>query len=266
VNDIADLYRGRLDDFIARRDILAKAARSSGDRAGADRIKAIRKPSRTAWALNIATSSDQYSQLVEAVTSMVSAQSRGGDVRSAMTALRESVRAFAAHAADCARADGQKLDRNALTNCVFAVIADPTAFDLLQRGLLCDVPEAGGLDVLANITLPPVLTVSSGTKHRPSQESVPVTKSARARRNDEALAHAEAQLAERRKETDQSLRSLNTAASDLSKAELALEKASAAVEAARAARDRAQAATEEASQRMGDAEAHLASLRKPARE
>jgi hypothetical protein len=49
---VDELYGLPLDAFTPERDKLARERRKAGDRAGADRIKALRKPSVTAWALN----------------------------------------------------------------------------------------------------------------------------------------------------------------------------------------------------------------------
>ena len=55
---IAALYAGPLDAFTPSRDALAKQLRGDGDREAADRVKRLRKPSVTAWALNRARAAD----------------------------------------------------------------------------------------------------------------------------------------------------------------------------------------------------------------
>jgi hypothetical protein len=49
---IDTLYQGPLDGFTAARNELAAARRKAGDREGADRVKALAKPTGTAWAVN----------------------------------------------------------------------------------------------------------------------------------------------------------------------------------------------------------------------
>ena len=49
---IDDLYAIPLDRFTTERDALAKELASDGDRAGAARVKALRKPVVAAWAVN----------------------------------------------------------------------------------------------------------------------------------------------------------------------------------------------------------------------
>lgn len=46
------LYAGPLEGFVGARNELVKRLRASGDRAGADRVKALAKPSVSAWAMN----------------------------------------------------------------------------------------------------------------------------------------------------------------------------------------------------------------------
>ena len=50
--DPADLYAVPLDEFTAERDRLAKELRSRGEDESARRVKAMRKPSLPAWAVN----------------------------------------------------------------------------------------------------------------------------------------------------------------------------------------------------------------------
>ncbi len=46
------LYTLPLEEFTQVRNELAKELRAAGDRDAADRVKALRKPSRSAWAIN----------------------------------------------------------------------------------------------------------------------------------------------------------------------------------------------------------------------
>jgi len=52
------LYAGDFDDFVARRNDAAKELRDGGDDEAADRIKALKKPSRGAWAINQVSASE----------------------------------------------------------------------------------------------------------------------------------------------------------------------------------------------------------------
>ena len=47
-----DLYRGPLEDFIAKRDALAAGLRDSGEAEASKAVKALKKPTRAAWLVN----------------------------------------------------------------------------------------------------------------------------------------------------------------------------------------------------------------------
>jgi len=47
-----EVYLGDFEGFVARRDALVTQLRADGDGEEADRVKALKKPSRTAWAVN----------------------------------------------------------------------------------------------------------------------------------------------------------------------------------------------------------------------
>jgi 3-oxoacyl-ACP reductase-like protein len=49
---IAELYALPIDEFTSARDALAKRLRADGEREVAKQVKALRKPSVTAWAVN----------------------------------------------------------------------------------------------------------------------------------------------------------------------------------------------------------------------
>jgi hypothetical protein len=49
---IGRLYAGPLDEFVARRNELARSLSKEGDREGAEGVKGLRKPSVAAWAVN----------------------------------------------------------------------------------------------------------------------------------------------------------------------------------------------------------------------
>jgi hypothetical protein len=98
--DIVDeLYGAPLDEFIARRDARAKELRKS-DRAAADAVKKLRKPSVSAAAVNrlVRSSPDDAEALLAAGEALRQAQLGGGDrdaVRSAAHDEREAVEKLA---------------------------------------------------------------------------------------------------------------------------------------------------------------------------
>ena len=49
---VGELYLGDFEGFVGRRSELAKQLRARGDGEGADRVRALKKPGRVAWAIN----------------------------------------------------------------------------------------------------------------------------------------------------------------------------------------------------------------------
>lgn len=147
---VASLYSGPLDEFVSARDALAKQLRASDRRDQAKEVKALRKPSRTAWALNAAQAHDPAltERVAATVADVLHAQSSGGDLRGTLDQLREAVRVVAAAAARAAADAGHPSDQAAFSQAVSAVVADSDSFEALRAGRLTAVPTSSGLDLL----------------------------------------------------------------------------------------------------------------------
>lgn len=237
----ADLYGGPLEEFVRRRDALAKDLRAAGDRDGAAAVKRLRKPSRQAWALDLAATGDAgIEPLVEAVAETIDAQARNHDVRGAMARLREAVRAFASDAAQAAQQAGHTIEAAELGSAVLAVLGRPESFAQLRGGYLAEVPEGGGLDILASLPLPPAARdVTAATRGTTAVDG-------------EGQSSSRAGVA--------SATSRGTAA-----AARAAERAAKALERARAQADTARRAVEEAEAQVQHAEARVAEAEAQAR-
>lgn len=142
---IAALYGGPLDGFVAARDALVKEVRAAGDRDLANRIKALRKPTVAADALNQALRQDPDAlehllAAVERLRATQEAMLAGGagsgepaDFAADQRAYRLAVEAVAAKAASNeievraaleAAAIGGQADR--LRAAAFATLPEPT--------------------------------------------------------------------------------------------------------------------------------------------
>jgi hypothetical protein len=179
---IAALYHGPLEEFVARRDTLARQMRAAGDGEQAAAVKALRKPSRLAWALNLGVHGDDgaMTALDAAVAETLDAQAQGGDVRSAMTRLRGSVRDLAGAAAAAAERAGYRVEASVLANAVLAVLGRPDSFAELRGSRLTDIPEAGGLDFLASL---PAVHREAPASSEPAAATRPTRAEAAAREN-----------------------------------------------------------------------------------
>ena len=227
------VYGGPLEEFVRRRDALMRELRSAGDRDTANAVKALRKPSRIAWALDqgAITAQDAFDALVAAAAATLEAQTAGGDVRTAMATLRGTVREFADRSADAARDAGYDVEAGVLVNAVLAVLGRPDSFDQLRAGRLVEVPEGGGLDFLAGLPVP----ASSAKPKSPASAASASKQKRSSAREKEAQAQvdaAERALDEARRRHDVAMGDLEEAESTLSQAEARLRKAEKDVKAA----------------------------------
>ena len=76
--DPGDLYLGKLEDFVSRRNALAKELRKAGDEDEATRVAALKKPSRVAWELNQVSAAEAKlrDELLDAAAALAKAQER----------------------------------------------------------------------------------------------------------------------------------------------------------------------------------------------
>ena len=257
---IAKVYGGPLEDFVRRRDALAKELRAAGKHESASAVKALRKPSRLAWALDLAAleTVDALDALVAAVDALVEAQTSGGDVRAANAELRTVIREFANHAARAAEQAGHVLEPAVLANAVLAVLGVPGSFTALRRGHLAEIPEAGALDFLASL---PTLSrqVPQTAMPAPAGATMGVPAGSSERAEQEAAARnvverAGTVLAAAREHAEKSQRVLEETESKLNAAELRLRQAEDAARAARDARERARQEAEVTAARLLEAE------------
>ena len=266
------VYRGPLDGFVSRRDALVKELRATKRREDAERVKALRKPSRTAWVLDSIVHEDPASieQLSAAIAAAQTVQS-GADLRAAMDNVRTAIRDVAAAGARVAIRAGQPIDASALVTAVHAVIGETSAFNELRVGRLVDVPDGGGLDILSAITIsapPPAVAPS-----RPAVPATPVLPNAEpsvqevardAKEAERALAaraelqRAEASLAAAHEQSQRTEELARDAQAKFDAAERALLDAQAEAQARRADVERARRDAEAAAQQVRDAEQAVA--------
>ena len=112
---VDDLYGAPLEEFVPRRDALAKALKAGGDKEGAAAVKKLPKPTRAAWAVNrlVREQPAEVRALLDAGEALEGAQQqllKGADrevLRGAADAARRLVEALAAEA----DADGATQDK-----------------------------------------------------------------------------------------------------------------------------------------------------------
>jgi chromosome segregation ATPase len=168
--DVADrLYAEPLPDFTPARDAAAKELRS--DKELAARVKALKKPSIAAWALNLlvrreSTQIDQVLELGESLRAAAESMA-GEDLRALTRQRRQLTHALAGTARDLAREQDVRLTDTVVDQVegmLTAAMLDPVAARVVRSGLVvtaftstgvsevdvdavCAVPEALGEEI-----------------------------------------------------------------------------------------------------------------------
>jgi hypothetical protein len=265
---ILAVYRGPLEEFVTRRDALVKQLRATKQRESADRVKALRKPSRMAWVLDSVVHEDPAS--IERVAAAITEAQTGADLRAALETIKAAVRDVAAVGARVAVRAGQPVEPNAVITAMHAVIGDASAFADLRAGQLVEVPEGGGLDMLAATSardqpgkptspLPPPPgreAAKSDARAETDQRDAELAKAAHA-----DLRRVEASLAEVSERSEHAVQSVLSAQKKFDAAERALLHAQSEAQARRAELERVLSDAEGTAAALQDAEHAVAAAR-----
>jgi hypothetical protein len=243
--EVEALYGLPLDEFTKARDTLARArSKAQGKEAGAA-VKALKKPSAVAWALNQLARQrpEEVEALLDAGARVRRAQTaavEGGDpdeLREATKAEVAEVQALAGQArsilAETGRG-GSPTQEDRLATTLRAAAVDPEGGDLLRRGVLTAELSPAGFGFGVGETADEALASLSLTSSRPAGRSQRKQKA----EADEARKSEEAAERRRRRELETELRAAREQAHRL---EREAEKAEAAARQAREAADAAAA-------------------------
>jgi hypothetical protein len=238
---ILAVYQAPFEEFVSRRDALAKRLRAEKRRDDAALVKSLRKPSRMAWVLDAVVGEDPGA--IEHLSTAIAGAQRAADLRTALETVKEAVRGVAAIAARVAVRAGNPIEPNAIATAVHAIIGDASAFAEFRAGRLVDVPEGGGLDLLIALSpSPPVVeTKSLPEPSRPASEPpkedprVALAASARAE-----LHRAEKSLSAAREQFEHATESVRDAKAQLEVAEQELRRAQSELEVRRKDAERTQ--------------------------
>ncbi len=239
-----DLYAVDIGDFVAERNALAARLRADGDRDAAAAVKAMRKPPRSAWALNVLARAepDVVAQALDAARRVAESIAEGGD--ELRTAQREHTRTVTATVDAAARRAGLSGDAllEQMRATVLAAGADPdgeVASDLRAGTLATDAPAPGfsfaGMDLDAEI----VPTAPRRTRRTATRNTGPTAVS------DEAAAPADSSSSSTEEDAqEQSAAAAKEAAEEEAAAVARAAKAAAAAAERRRARERTRLARE----------------------
>jgi hypothetical protein len=240
-DDVLDrLYGASPGEFVANRDAAARELRDSGRKAAADAVRALRRPSAPAAAINRAVRADpaQARALLDAAADLrraheaVVSGAGGRDALKAATgAERQAVNALAAAAAGEAgggRPASADIDRR-IRHTLEAVALDPEVRERFTAGRLEKDARAAGLAM--DVSVP---AASARPKKRRGRDPAKPAAEREQRKRNGALRRAEADVDRRRRE----------------------------LEAAERARERANAGYREARERLKEAESDLRQARR----
>ena len=138
---IDELYGVPLEDFVAARDELAKELIAAGDGDEAKRVKSLRKPTATAWALNRLARErpELMAALVDAHAGLRSADSAPA-LRAASEARMAAIQLIIGAPEGVTEAVRKKM-----RSTLLATATDPAAEEALTAGRLNTELEPGGL-------------------------------------------------------------------------------------------------------------------------
>lgn len=177
IDHVDGLFRLDPAEFVMARNQLARRLKDAGEVDRAAEILALRRPSKTAWALNVWARSDpsQVEALLAAANEVALAQRKGGQpLRDAATAYTDAVASAVDSAAERSGIDGEAM-RLRLRATLLAAGADPdgAVADQLRSGALRSDAEAPGFSFgAAELTAEP--TPGSPRRAAPERTSRPL--------------------------------------------------------------------------------------------
>jgi hypothetical protein len=284
VEEAADqLYALSPREFTAARDARAKEAKDAGDKEGAAEIKALRKPTVTAWLANqlVRHHADEVRPLLELGTALreATATLSGPQLRELSRQRNDVIRALVRKARRLAADAGQAVSEDVargLEETLNAALADPAQAELLLQGRLSvqlqhsgygpaeNPPSVGGRKP-AGATRParapagrqPTAAEQRRAERRDQLEQELAQAWPDARAAADARSAAEQQAKEAADEAKGLRRRLDGLRNELAAAEDELARATAASEQATKARDAAAAEADRATKRVSTLQREL---------
>jgi hypothetical protein len=146
-----ELYAASPEEFIARRKDLVAQARAAKDRTLATQIGQLRRPTRSAWLLNLLARAepDQVEELLGVGAALADAQRRrsGADLRRLSKDRRAAIDAATGRAVAAGVEHGHTAADATVTEVaqtLTAALADPQVAEDLRRGRLSQAASYGG--------------------------------------------------------------------------------------------------------------------------
>jgi len=206
---IAELYSGDLEAFIQRRRDLAAEARAAGDRAAAQAIAGLGKPTRSAWAVNKLVHADPSvpGRLAELGDRLRAGEAAldGASIRELSRARRELIDTLTRQAlAEAGQTSPSAAMREEVTDTFSAALADPQVAEQVSAGTLLRAAHwAGfgpGIGTAIGSSPAGVQTAGGPKRVTKTEDGAEQTQAAapdgRERERQQALANAEQAMAQ----------------------------------------------------------------------
>ena len=160
-----ELYRERPEEFVSRRDALARELREEGDRSSATAGKKLRRPSAAAWVINRLSSEDpertrefvQASErLAETQKNVLEGEAGGDDLRAAATDEREQIDGMVGEARKLAAGHGGNVTTivERVAETLRAVGGDTNLRERVLRGRVEKEQSAATVGIPGGATMP----------------------------------------------------------------------------------------------------------------
>jgi chromosome segregation ATPase len=248
-----ELYGLDPEQFMARRAELATAARSNGDAGAARQISALRKPTQSAYAVNLLVRAqpDAPDRLAELGAELRDAQQRldGAAMRELSTQRNALVDELARAALREIDRDGSTALRDEIAGSLSAALADADVLERVRDGALTRAERWAGLGLADGPTLTLVPSPSAepdakSTRGAAVADKAQQRRQAAADKAEQTLAAAQRRLDEASDQVAEQRRAVRHAEDQLADARRRLDDAELDLRRARAAADKARAAVD----------------------
>jgi hypothetical protein len=267
--NVDDLYAVAPDEFVAARKELVRRLKAAGDTEGATLAGQARKPPRSAWALNVAATSEPESvaAFVASIDDLAAALGGDGDPRTAMSAHRDATEALLDAAERVSGVEGESW-RSRMRGTLQAAATDADVAAELVAGTLRDDAAPSGLgplgmpdpgaDVVSLASRRAARRRSAATSDGPAAEVHDAPVPTRRERERAERQRREEAAADRRRQRLRSDLAERTAVADRLEAEA--DRLATAADRARRAADEARDAADAARARVRDLRRQLEDL------
>lgn len=210
-----DLYGGLPGDFTPARTAAEKAAKADGDKDLAAAVKALKRPSVGAWAVNLlvrreASQIDQVLTLAESLRAAAEALD-GAELRALTKQRRQLTSALTTRARQLALENGTRLTQavaDQVEATLTAAMLDAGAAHAVRTGMLVTTLSATGVDEQewgSTVAVPEALgtRVAPAVAEPPTLHAVPDNARLKREAAEEKLAEAEGEVTSARKSVDE---------------------------------------------------------------